>query len=179
MNPNQRPKKKFEMVNDYVPYRFKSIRVIFPDGSQQVMSRDEGLRQAEGLGLDLYCVSPDANPPVCKILNFSKFQYDQKKKEKEAKKNQKGTDLKEIRFTPLTDLHDLETKANQAIKFLDKGSKVKVSLFIKGRMLSKIDTADTKINTFVELVKGHGFVEKKPQLEGKYYFCYISPISKK
>lgn len=179
MYPNQRPKKKFELVNEFIPYRFKNVRCIFPDGSQTVVSRDEALRQAEALGLDLYCISPDAVPPVCKILNFSKYQYEKKKKEKEMQKNQKGTELKEIRFTPLTDFHDLQTKANQAIKFLEKGNKVKVSLFVKGRLLSKMDTADNKINTFVDLVKDHGFMEKQPMLEGKYYFCYISPISKK
>lgn len=179
MNPNQRPKKKFELVNEYIPRQFKNIRVVFPDGKAKIMSREEGLRQAEALGLDLYCLNPDGQPPVCKILNFSKYQYEQKKKEKEVKKNQKGVELKELRFTPMTDNHDLETKASQAIKLLDKGSKIKVSLFVKGRMLSKMDVAEQKLNTFVELVKEHGFVEKKPQLEGKYYFCYISPISKK
>ena len=83
MYPNQRPKKKSnELVNEFIPYRFKNIRVVFPDGRSQVLSRDEGLRQAEALGLDLYCISPNGNPPVCKILNYSKYLFEKKKKEK-------------------------------------------------------------------------------------------------
>lgn len=180
MYPNQRPKKKSnELVNEFIPYRFKNIRVVFPDGRSQVLSRDEGLRQAEALGLDLYCISPNGNPPVCKILNYSKYLFEKKKKEKEMKKNQEEIEVKEVRFTPLTDLHDLETKANQAIKFLEKGNRVKVSLFVKGRMISKMDAADNKINTFLDLVKEYGTCENKPTLEGKYYFCYVNPISKK
>ncbi len=166
-------------MNDYIPYRFRNVRVIRPDGTSSVVSRDEALREAEALNLDLLCVSPEAFPPVCKILNFGKYQFEQKKKEKEISKNQKNTELKEIRFTPLTDKHDLATKAGQAIKFLDKGNKLKVSLFVRGRMRTKMETADETLNYFIDLLKDHGFVEKKPTMEGKYYFCYISPVSKK
>lgn len=167
------------MVNEYIPYRFRNVRVIRPDNSSAVVSRDQALREAEALGLDLYCVSPEAHPPVCKILNFSKYQYEQKKKEKEINKNHKDSELKEIRFTPLTDTHDLQTKANQAIKFLDKGNKLKVSLFVRGRMITKMDTTEQTLKTFIGMIGDHGFVEKQPTLEGKYYFCYISPKAKK
>ncbi len=175
----ERPWVKRPLVNEYIPYRFKNVRVIRPDGTSSIVSRDEALREAEQLGLDLYCVSPDAFPPVCKILNFGKFQFEQKKKEKEIQKNHKDSELKEIRFTPLTSKHDLATKASQAAKFLDKGNKVKVSLFVKGRMITKMDTADQTLDYFLDLIKDHGFVEKKPTLEGKYYFCYVSPKSTK
>lgn len=102
-----------------------------------------------------------------------------RRKRERDEEESKEIEVKEVRFTPLTDLHDLETKANQAIKFLEKGNRVKVSLFVKGRMISKMDAADNKINTFLDLVKEYGTCENKPTLEGKYYFCYVNPISKK
>lgn len=174
-----RPHKQRPMVNEFIPYRFKTVRVIRPDGSSSVVSRDEALREAEALQLDLYCISPNSNPPVCKILNFGKYQFDQKKKEKEISKNRKDTELKEIRFTPQTDTHDLETKANQAIKFLEKGNKLKVSLFVRGRMVTKMDLAEKTLKEFIGMIGDNGVVEKQPTLEGKYYFCYISPKAKK
>lgn len=166
-------------MNDYIPYRFRTVRVIRPDGTSTVESRDQALREAESMGLDLFCVSPDAVPPVCKIVNYGKYAYDQKKKEKEIAKNHKESELKEIRFTPLTDEHDLQTKANQAIKFLQKGNKLKATIFLKGRLITRMETTEQTMNQFIALIGENGFVEKKPTLEGKYYFCYISPKSKK
>lgn len=167
------------MVNEFIPFRFKTVRVIRPDGTSQIMGREQALREAESFELDLYCVSPEANPPVCKILNYSKYQYDQKKKNKEIAKNRKDTELKEIRFTPQTDTHDLETKAKQAVKFLEKGNKLKVSLFVRGRMVTKMDLAENTLKEFIAMIGDAGTLEKQPTLEGKYYFCYISPKSKK
>ncbi len=167
------------MVNEFIPYRFRTVRLIRPDGTSAIVSREAAQREAESMQLDLYCVNPDVNPPVCKILNYGKFQFEQKKKEKEIARNRKDTELKEIRFTPQTDTHDLETKAKQAIKFLEKGNKLKVSLFVRGRMVTKMELAENTLKEFIEMIGTAGVVEKQPTLEGKYYFCYISPKSKK
>lgn len=175
----ERPKKRKPLVNDYIPYRFRTVRLIRTDGSSAVISRESALKEAENQGLDLYCINPNSNPPVCKILNYGKFQFEQKKKEKEISRNRKDTELKEIRFTPQTDTHDLETKAKQASKFLEKGNKLKVSLFVRGRMVTKMDLAEKTLKEFISMIGDAGIVEKQPVLEGKYYFCYISPKSKK
>lgn len=94
-------------------------------------------------------------------------------------KNRKDNDVKEIRFTPLTDTHDLQTKANQAIKMLDQGKQLKVAIFLKGRLITRLDTAELMMNKFIEMIGDHGTVDKAPVLEGKNYFCSVSPKSKK
>jgi len=129
--------------------------------------------------LDLFCVSPNAVPPVCKIINFGKYKFEQDKKEKEMKKNQKKTVLKEIRFTATTDKHDLETKAKAAIGFLQEGMKVKVAVYIKGRMMQRMDIVETTLKTFLDLVKDYSVMEKQPELLGKDYFVMLSPKSTK
>ncbi len=177
-NPMKPNKGSNDLVNNRIP--FKEVLVIDQNGDQLgTMSKSEAISIAEQQNLDLFCVSPNSKPPVCKILNYSKHKFDQQKKERERLKNQKGNVLKEIRFTPMTSLHDLETKANQAKKMLEKGAKLKVSVFIKGRMNTKMDLAETTLEKFIDLIKDFGFVEKKPQQEGKYYFCFISAFSKK
>lgn len=128
--------------------------------------------------LDLYCVSPQANPPVCKILNYGKFKFDKAKKEREAKKNQKKTVIKEIRFTATTDTHDLQTKAKAAIKFLSEGMKVKVAVFIKGRMMQRMDIVKQTLDSFLDMVKENSTIEKQPELAGKDYFVVLSPVKK-
>ncbi len=181
-NINNHPVKPNKVSNDLVNNKipFKEVLVIDQNGEQLgVMSKNNALAAAEKAGLDLLCVAQNAKPPVCKILNYGKYCFDQQKKERLMKNNQKGNVLKEIRFTPMTNEHDLVTKANQAKKLLEKGAKLKVSVFIKGRMTTKMDLAEETLNKFIELVKDVGFVEKKPQQEGKYYFCFISAYSKK
>ncbi len=125
--------------------------------------------------LDLYCVSPQAHPPVCKILNYGKYKFEKEKKEKEAKKNQKKTVIKEVRFTATTDRHDLETKAKSAIRFLQDGMKVKVSVFIKGRMMQRMDIVKETLDTFLDLVKDYATPDKLPELVGKDYTVMLSP----
>lgn len=127
------------------------------------------------LGLDLYCVSPNSNPPVCRILDYGKYKFDKEKKEREAKKNQKKTIVKEIRFTATTDKHDLETKARAAIEFLKKTYKVKVSVFIKGRMMQRMDIVKQTLDTFLDLVKDYCIMEKEPELLGKDYSVTLNP----
>ena len=119
-----------ELVNEKI--KFKEVQLIGPEGENfGKVSSKEALQKSLDLGLDLYCVSPNSNPPVCRILDYGKYKFDKEKKEREAKKNQKKTIVKEIRFTATTDKHDLETKARAAIEFLKKAYKVKVSVFIK------------------------------------------------
>ena len=126
-----------DLVNETIP--FQQVLVIDQNGeSLGVLPRKQALALAEKAGLDLYCVSPNARPAVCKIVNFGKLKFDRQKKEREAHKNQSSVVIKEMRFTPMTSTHDLETKANQCIKFLEKNMKIKVSVFMKGRMVTKI-----------------------------------------
>lgn len=133
------------------------------------------LQKSMDLQLDLFCVSPNAVPPVCKIINYGKYKFEQDKKEREMKKNQKKTVIKEIRFTATTDKHDLETKAKAANDFLSKGMKVKVSVFIKGRMMQRMDIVKTTLSSFLDLIKDFGTPEKEPELLGKDYFVMVSP----
>jgi len=125
--------------------------------------------------MDLLCVSPNANPPVCRILDYGKFKFDKDKKEREAKKNQKKTVIKEIRFTATTDKHDLETKAKAAIKFLQDDMKVKVAVFIKGRMAQRMDIVTSTLDYFLDQIKDYGNIEKSPELLGRDYFVMVSP----
>jgi len=129
--------------------------------------------------MDLYCVSPNANPPVCKIVDFGKYKFEQNKKAKDMKKNQKRTTMKEIRFTATTDVHDLETKAKAANKFLDDGMKVKVAVFVKGRMMSRMDIVESTMKTFLAMLQDHGAPERAPEMMGRDYFVMVSPKAKK
>ena len=128
--------------------------------------------------MDLFCVSPQAKPPVCKILDYGKYKFEQAKKEKEAKKNQKKTIVKEIRFTATTDKHDLQIKANATNKFLSAGMKVKVSVFIKGRMMQRMDIVEQTLNTFLAMISELGEVEKMPEMNGRDYTCVVNPKKK-
>lgn len=128
--------------------------------------------------MDLFCVSPQAKPPVCKILDYGKYKFEQAKKEKEAKKNQKKTIVKEIRFTATTDKHDLQIKANATNKFLSAGMKVKVSVFIKGRMMQRMDIVEQTLNTFLAMISELGEVEKLPEMNGRDYSCVVNPKKK-
>jgi len=125
--------------------------------------------------MDLLCISPMAHPPVCKIVDYGKYKFDREKKAKEAKKNQKKTVIKEIRFTATTDKHDLETKAKAANKFLDDGRKVKVAVFIKGRRMQRRDIVKETMTNFLDLVKDHCTMEKAPDLLGRDYFVRLNP----
>ena len=180
-NPAFRPKKNMndsEMVNERI--RFKEVLVIGPNGEPfGVMPIKAAQQKSIEFGMDLLCVSPKAVPPVCKIVDYGKYKFEKEKKAKEAKKNQKKTVVKEIRFTATTDKHDLQTKANNAIKFLQDGMKVKVSVFIKGRMMQRMDIVKETLNTFLELVKDYSTTEKQPELLGKDYFIMLNPKSSK
>lgn len=170
--------KNNELVNERI--RFKEVLVIGSNGEQLgTMSSNEALRIAEREELDLFCVSPQANPPVCKILDYGKYKFDAQKRERNQNKNSKNNSIKWIKMTPLTADHDLQTKTNNARKLLEKGCKIKAGVFIKGRMMAKQELSTIILNKFIEGLSDISFVEKEPVLEGKLYFCIISPSSKK
>jgi translation initiation factor IF-3 len=162
------------LVNERI--HFKEVLLIGPNGeSFGVVPMRVALQKSMDLNMDILCVSPQANPPVCRILDYGKFKFDKDKKEREAKKNQKRTVIKEIRFTATTDKHDLETKAKAGIKFLQDGMKVKVAVFIKGRMSQRMDIVTATLNYFLDQIKDYGIVEGSPEMLGRDYFVMVSP----
>ena len=139
------------------------------------MSRDEALELANERKLDLVNISPNANPPVCKILDYGKYRYELQKKEKEARKKQKVTQIKEIRVSTFIEGHDLQVKAKNAAKFLKDGDKVKVSLRFKGREKGYASTGQQVMEKFAEEISEVGVVEKKPVLEGRNMTMVLAP----
>ncbi|MBM3250302.1 MAG: translation initiation factor IF-3 [Candidatus Omnitrophica bacterium] len=156
--------------------RVAQVRLIGPDGNQLgVVPIQKALDLANQYDLDLVEVAPTALPPVCRIIDYSKFKYDQEKKEREAKKHQHQSKLKEIRLKPNIDDHDYETKLKQAITFLKKKDKVKVSLFFRGRQMEHMDLGRKIIDKFIADTQLDGQLEKEPSLEGRIISMVISP----
>jgi len=163
-------------INEQI--RDKEIRVIGEDGEQLgIMSARDALKLAEEKDLDLVKISPNANPPVCKIMNYGKYKFEQAKKEKEAKKNQKVTTLKEVRLSATIDTHDIEVKAKNATKFLQSGDKVKVTIRFKGRQMSHKEIGDAVMDSFFDLLKEVGVIEKPSRIEGRSMIMIIAPKS--
>ena len=129
--------------------------------------------------LDLVNVAPNSKPPVCRIMDYGKYRYEMLKKEKEAKKKQKVINVKELRLTPNIEEHDLNTKANQAIKFLDNGDRVKVSVRFRGREMGHTEIGKVVLEDFVNLISEHGVVDKKPKMEGRSLVMFIEPKAEK
>lgn len=153
-------------INEQI--RDKEIRLIGENGEQMgVMPAKEALGMAQEAELDLVLISPNAKPPVCKIVDYGKFRYEQMRREKEARKKQKVTEIKEIRLSPNIDMNDLNTKANQARKFLTKGDKVKVSLRFRGREMAHINVGREILNDFFEKLEDIAVVDKPAKLEGR------------
>lgn len=145
-----------------------------------VLSIEEALRMAESLNLDLVEISPSANPPVCRITDYQKFLYQQKKKQKELKAKAAKVVLKEIRFGPNTDEHDFNFKLNHAKKFLEEGAKVKAFVFFKGRSILFKEKGEILLLKFAQELEDFGKVESLPKLEGKRMIMFIAPkIQKK
>jgi len=140
-----------------------------------IVSIDKARQIAEEGSLDLVEVAPQAAPPVCRIMDFNKFKYDQEKKEREAKKHQKQSRLKEIRLHPNIDEHDLQVKVKQAIGFLKKKDRVKVDLFFRGRQIEHLDLGRKILDRFIIDTQGDGLVEKEPSLEGKIMSLVLAP----
>lgn len=139
------------------------------------MSSKEAQILANNKNLDLVQISPNANPPVCRIMDYGKFKYEQARKEKESKKKQKTITVKEIRLRPGIEKHDLETKANNAVKFLQKGDKVKVELRFRGRELGHKDVGYVVMNKFLEYIKDVGVPDKAPRFEGNNMVVILDP----
>ncbi|MBR2407445.1 MAG: translation initiation factor IF-3 [Lachnospiraceae bacterium] len=154
------------MLNEQI--RDKEIRLIGDDGEQLgIMSAKDALKMAKEAGLDLVKIAPTAKPPVCKIVDYGKYRYEQARREKEAKKKQKTTEVKEIQLSPNIDVNDLTTKANQARKFVEKGNKVKVALRFRGREMAHMATGKEVLDMFFEKVSDVAVVEKPAKLEGR------------
>ena len=139
------------------------------------MSSQEALRIAYDEDLDLVKISPNANPPVCKVMDYGKFKYEQLKKSKEAKKNQKVVELKEIWLSMTIDIGDLNVKAKQAVKFLSQGNKIKVSIRMRGRQNAHADIGIEVMNRFFSIIENEAVMEKKPMFEGRNILMILAP----
>lgn len=165
------------LVNEQI--KASVVEVVGENGERLgQMPTKEAIEKAYDEEKDLVMVGPNSNPPVCKMLDYSKFKFEMAKKEKEAKKKQKIVELKEIRLSATIDTHDLEVKAKNANKFLKAGDKVKVSLRFKGREVSFVNKGKEIINKFISMVE-EGQMEKEPKLEGKFLNVIISPKQSK
>jgi translation initiation factor IF-3 len=164
-------------VNDKI--RAPEIRLIGADGDNVgVVSPDRAMDMAEAAGLDLVEISPNANPPVCKIMDYGKYKYEQQKRESEARKKQKVIEVKEVKFRPNTDTHDYDVKMRNVLKFLEKGDKVKVTLRFRGREMAHQDLGRELLNRVAEDVKEVGKVENMPKMEGRQMIMIIGPVAK-
>ena len=162
------------LINEEI--RAKDVRLIDAEGNQiGVVPISRALEMANEKKLDLVNISPNANPPVCKILDYGKYRYDSLKKEKESKKKQKVMNVKEIRLTPSIDKHDIEVKAKHANNFLKAGDKVKVSVRFRGRELGHTEIGKVVLNKFKELTEEFGNVEKDSVMEGRNMTMFLSP----
>ena len=154
------------MINEQI--RDKEVRVIGADGEMiGIMSSKEAQALAREAELDLVKISPNAKPPVCKIIDYGKYRYEQARKEKEAKKKQKTVELKEIRLSPNIDTNDLNTKINSAKKFIEKGNKVKVTLRFRGREMAHMNQSKYILDDFADALADVAVVEKAPKVEGR------------
>ena len=143
-----------------------------------IVTIDVALRMAEERQYDLVKIAPTANPPVCRLMDYSKFRFDAQKKEKEARKNQKIMQIKEVRLSPTIDTHDLEVKAKACTRFLKDGDKVKVSIRFRGRQLSFTEKGEQVMSAFFEMVQEAGTMERKPIMEGRNMIMILAPASK-
>ncbi len=167
-------KKEQTQVNEGI--RAEVVRLIDEKGEMRgIFNIDEALAIAEEADLDLVNISPNADPPVCKILDYGKYRYEQQKKEKNAKKNQHVTEIKEIRLSASIEDHDISVKAKSAVKFLNEGDKVKVSLRFRGRERDYTQLGYDAMNRFAELVSDAGFIEKPPKMEGRRMNMFLAP----
>lgn len=158
--------------------REREVRLIDVDGSQLgVVSTRDALEKADERKLDLVKVAPNAKPPVCKIMDYGKYKYEAAKKEKEARKNQKTINVKEVRMTPNIEEHDLNVKARRANDFLKSGDKVKVSVRFRGREMGHTNMGRVVLDDFLELTKEYGVVEKRAKMEGRNMTMFLSPKS--
>jgi len=161
------------MINEQI--RDKEVRLIGEDGEQLgIMSSKEAMKLAEEAGLDLVKIAPTAKPPVCKIVDYGKYKYEQIRREKEAKKKQKVIEIKEIRLSPNIDTNDLNTKVNAARKFLSKGDRVKVTLRFRGREMAHMNNSKHILDDFAESLSDIAVIEKAPKVEGRSMTMFLT-----
>ncbi|MBP5225233.1 MAG: translation initiation factor IF-3 [Lachnospiraceae bacterium] len=162
------------MMNDQI--RENEVRVISQDGQQLgIMSSAEALKIAMNAELDLILIAPQAKPPVCRIMDYSKYRYEQARKERDAKKKQRTVEVKEIRFSPNIDTNDLNTKSNNARKFLEKGNRVKVTLRFRGREMAHVNTTKGVLDEFAQTLADIATVDKPAKMEGRNMSIVLAP----
>ena len=166
-----------DLVNENI--RFKEVLVIGPKGEQLgVMMRREALEKAYDYELDLLCVAPNGNPPVCKIVDYGRYRFESQKKAKEAKRNQNVTEVKPMRLSPVIDTHDFYTKLRQARNWVEDGMKVKIDMRFRGRLITRLEVGKKVMNSFVEQMSDIASVEKAPALEGNTMSVVLTPKKK-
>ncbi len=160
--------------------RVPEVRVIDPDGEQLgIMAIDDALERAEEYELDLVEVAPNARPPVCKIMDYGKFKYQQKKRTAEARKKTSRVELKEVKFRPKTDEHDYQTKLRHARRFLEDNNKVKITVMFRGREITHPELAREQLQRAAEILEDCSKVEQTPRLEGRNMTMMLIPWSGK
>ncbi|WP_238988184.1 translation initiation factor IF-3 [Filibacter tadaridae] len=160
--------------------RARELRIIDHNGEQLgIKSRNEALEIATRVNLDLVLVAPQAKPPVARIMDYGKFKFEQQKKDREVRKNQKIILLKEVRLSPTIDDHDFQTKLRNAIKFLEKGDKVKCSIRFRGRAITHKEIGQRVLDRFAEACKDVSTVEQRPKMEGRSMFLVLAPTAEK
>ncbi len=165
-------------VNDLI--RVREVRLIDEDNNQLgIVPTPEARQMAEERGVDLVEIAPNANPPVCRLLDYGKYKFDLEKKNRENKRKQKQQELKEIRMQPKIDTHDLEFKAKHVAEFLDKGAKVKVTIRFRGRELAHTERGKVVLGRVLEMLDREVVVDRPPAMEGRFMSMIISPKSKK
>ena len=175
---DRKPKQPDDLVNERV--RFKEVLVIDQNGDQLgVKSSREALDIAYDANLDLVCVAPNAKPPVCRIMDFGKYRFEQQKKAREMKKNSKVVTLKETQLSVTIDTHDKNVKLKRTLKWLEEGNKVKVAIRFRGRQLAHVDLGKKVIDDFVEECAEVGQIEKPAKLEGRTLTAILAPKKKK
>ncbi|WP_110114072.1 translation initiation factor IF-3 [Bacillus sp. CGMCC 1.16541] len=166
------------MVNEGI--RAREVRLIDQNGEQLgIKSKQEALEIATRVNLDLVMVAANAKPPVCRIMDYGKFRYEQQRKDREARKNQKVVNLKEVRLSPTIEEHDFNTKLRNARKFLEKGDKVKASIRFKGRAITHKEIGQRVLDRFSEACADIASVETAPKMEGRSMFLVLAPKNEK
>ncbi|MBO7762927.1 MAG: translation initiation factor IF-3 [Clostridia bacterium] len=163
------------LINESI--RYKEVRLVGPEGEQVgLMSSSSALEYAYNRGLDLVLIAPNAEPPVCRAMDYGKYRFDRDKKEKEARRNQQIVKVKEVQLSCRIDTHDFETRVNQARKFLQGGDKVKAVIRFRGREMAHIDMGRSVIDRFMEACADVGTSDKPPVQEGRFLAVVLSPV---
>jgi translation initiation factor IF-3 len=167
-----------ELINEHIP----NVKLLFIDDEGNkigIISKAEAMRYAEEKDLDLVVVSPNSKPMVAKLMDYSKYRYEQQKKLREAKKNQKTVELKEIKLRPTIDKHDFDTKVKHGLRFLEKGNKIKISVYYRGRMITHKEAGKEVVDRFISALGDNIHIETRPKMEGRSLIAIVAPEEKK